>query len=175
MVWDDNKSSGDGLTANEWNSMVDDQKARNGLIFDAYNSTSTNVDTTWMTPQIDTVVHNTNSDFTLSSGEVTFGTAGTYLVIARTSLEQNSDGDRATSQATLDHDDGSGFTNISGTKGLMYNRTDPESDNSTTIQCVLTVSSGDKIRMRARMFDTTTSNRCQTFAEGCRLTLIRLF
>jgi len=169
MAWDDEKQVGDELTAPEWNSMVDDQKPKLGAYFDAYASSSQAFgDGNTITVNTDTIEFNT--DFSLSSGEITFNTDGIYLIIARVSSDWNDTTNRATSEAWIEIDG----VEVAGSKGLMYNRTDPESDNSTTIQLLQNISSGETLRVRASGRNMVDYNRVKTVPDGCRTTIIRI-
>ena len=84
----------------------------------------------------------------VSGGEITISTPGKYLIQADLTADADS-GTRTEVECVLQHDTGSGMSDIAGSEGWIYCRTSATGGRTTaTIRAVVDVSSGDTIRAR---------------------------
>lgn len=92
-----------------------------------------------------------DSDFshTPPSAEITFNTSGRYLVIARCTTYITIGNTRSQSLMKLQINTGSGFVDLDGTLGAMYNREVNEGQSTACISLIKTFNNGDRIKMQA--------------------------
>jgi len=125
--------------------------AADSQYFDAYDSTGgTSIDAGWTDVPLITERKKT-SDFThvASSAEVTIGEDGTYLVHASVSVDASSGTSRSDSLTRLMIDTGSGYVEVAGVAGGIYNRQATQGHGTATRVAVLDLDSGDKLKMQA--------------------------
>lgn len=143
--------------------------------YDVYDNAGGQTFTTGtITVNLDTVRTDTTggAEFSLSGDEVTVNNTGTYLVIFRVSFDQPSGNSRAVAGIFLERDTGSGFAEVDGFRAFTYVRNSAEGENTSNVQGILQVTSGDKFRIRAlRQAGTST---IRTIADGTGLTLAEL-
>ena len=143
--------------------------------FDAYHSTGgvsivagfTDI-TLGVQRKIDSIVYS----HTAGSAEVTVNETGTYIVSARMSTDVTVGATRSTSEMKLQLNSGGGFADISGTRSLMYNRVNSAGESSCRITAVLSLTTGDIIKMQARRVQGT--DTVVTRAEGCSMLLYKI-
>jgi hypothetical protein len=120
--------------------------------FNAYDSaggTTTNTTNIWVDIPLDTQrISGIDFSHTLNSAEITILNSGIYLIIGTCGTNAGSN-QRTQSESRLVVDDGSGYTEVGGTKGEIYNRT-TNYGGSSSFTAPLTLSSGDKIKMQFR-------------------------
>ncbi len=135
---------------------------------DVYDNTGGQTFTnTTVTLNLDTVRKNVGG-FSLASDEVTV-VSGTYSVFAKVSVGSNG---RATAEAWIELDTGSGYFEVDGTRGIMYCRDQSSGENTCTIPAVLDLSDDDKLRIR--MIRTTGSTTITTRADAGGLVITTL-
>lgn len=144
----------------------------NFAYFDAYNTASqTPIPTTptFLAINFDVQRQNVGFTHTLGTSAITINTTGTYYVIAR--CTNQGDNTRSETQCRLTLDTGSGFAEVAGTIGSMYHRNTASNQNSATINCILTLSSTNQIRL-----ETTETNGgvLATLPQGCAITILRI-
>jgi hypothetical protein len=93
--------------------------------------------------------------FTLNTttGEITFNKTSIFKIDYRITSDTQ-DGARRTTESLLEIDTGSGFAEISASLGssraYSYNRNNASGENTSSAQAILSITSGDKIRVRVR-------------------------
>jgi len=120
--------------------------------FEAYNTTSEPVITGSWTDVLYDIQRENDSTFThtLGAAEIEFEEAGSYLILAKVTVDISSGNSRSASDARIVLDTGAGYNAVDGTYGLMYNREINEGGTTTTVPLILTVDAGDKIKVQAR-------------------------
>lgn len=108
---------------------------------------SGNVAANPVTVVFDTVKFN-DSNWSLTNGELTALTSDSYLLIANIGTYGISGTSRSGTDAFLEVDTGSGFTEVADTRALMYNRGAGYGDDSCTISCPISATAGHKYRIR---------------------------
>lgn len=144
--------------------------------FEAYDAAGgTTVGGTIVDLPLDTQrISNSDYSHTLGSAVVTINTTGTYLVYGHFSTEIPSGGGTSRSQTAgaLYLDAGAGFSEVPGTRIWNYNRTQGAGANSGSFMALMSLSSGDEIKLRA--LQTSGTSTVQTAAEGTGLMLTRI-
>ena len=88
-----------------------------------------------------------------TTGELTINKTGIFKIDYRATSDTD-DGARRTTETLLEVDTGSGFAEISASlgssRGYTYNRNNASGENTATTQAILSVTSGDVIRVRVR-------------------------
>ena len=84
------------------------------------------------------------------SAEVTIAEDGTYGIWVRVSTGVTSGTDRSESAIRIMLDAGSGYAEVPGTQGFLYNRTAAEGYASAPSYLVLDLSAGDKLKVQAQ-------------------------
>lgn len=120
---------------------------------------------------IDTTRKNTG-EFTLSNNEITVNNSNTYLIIFRVSTDIFSGNNRTTSSAWLEIDSGSGFSEVDGSRGYMYNHGINDGLNTCTVQLIQDITSGYKFRVKVTR-ETGTST-VGTIVDGSGITFTAL-
>ena len=123
--------------------------------------------TTEITLNLDTVRKNVGG-FSLASDEVTV-VSGTYLVTARISVGSTN---RATADAWIELNTGTGYSEIDGTRGIMYCRNQATGENTCTIPAVLDLDDDDKLRVRMVRTTGTTTITTKVDAGGLVITTL---
>ena len=120
-------------------------------IFHAYDAVG-NIDITsgWTDITFDTEVKK-DEDYSHAndSAEITIQRSDWYLVSYYISTNETSSG-RAQSVAKLQKDTGSGYADIPGTIGVMYNRTTAQGGTNASVSITHQFSAGDKIKLVAQ-------------------------
>jgi len=125
------------------------------VAFDAYDNTGgQTVSSTAITLNLDTI-RTTSSFISLASDEVTVNKADTYNVIYRVSTENTTAAgifstNRARTRCWLQVDTGSGYSDVPGSFGYIFNNqaNTATGSNTATINLVIAISDGDKFRIR---------------------------
>jgi len=132
----------------------------------------TNVVSGWTDIALDVEGKKTGS-FTheTSSAEVMINRKGTYLVAARAGTTISSGTSRSDSEMRLMRDSGSGYSEIAGTRSLMYNRTADTGRSSGSITRTLDLLAGDKLKVQVRRL--SGSSTVETYPEATGLTILR--
>ena len=127
--------------------------------FDAYDSSGgTVVGTTWVDIPLDTERYKSTNLFshTTSSAEVTIKESYIYIVTARVTTAITTGSSRTDSVMRIMRDTGSGYSEIPGSRGKMYNRALNLGENTATVTIVVALNKNDKIKIQAKR-DTGTS------------------
>jgi len=141
------------------------------MAYDVYDSSGNQTTTGTMTVNLDNERKNTGQ-FSLTNDEVTIGTGGTFIVIMRVSTDIQSGTSRTSSKCWLERNTGSGYTEVPGSCGYMYNRTLNNAEDSATVSLILDLNSDDKLRVRLSRI--TGSSTLSTISNGSSLTLYNL-
>ena len=140
--------------------------------FDAYNSTQQLISSTYTDLLLEVQrIMSSSFSHTVNTSTVTVLDAGTYLVIARVTTNVTAGTSRSESQAKIVIDTGAGFTDVTGSIGMMYNRKTLEGGNTASIPCILQLNAGDKLKVQARVISGT--NTVVYEANACSLSIIR--
>jgi hypothetical protein len=112
-----------------------------------------------------------DSDFSHSEGsaEVTINSNDTYEVVGRVSTYASSGNNRTQTQMRLLIDRGSGYSQIPGSLGFMYNRERIEGYNSATVNMIMPLKVGDKVKIQA--IRTSGNSIIKLVDEGCSLVI----
>lgn len=141
-----------------------------GPVFDAYDHAGgTSVVAGAAVPL--SVERQKTSDFThstsTSNSEVTIAVAGQYIVHAEVTTDVTSGSSRSDSSMWLELDTGSGFAEVEGTRGEMYNRQATQGASSASCTAILNLDAGDKLRIYCQR--NSGSNTVVLHADGSRL------
>ncbi len=140
--------------------------------FDAYDSTGNQTFTTGtIVLNLDTERKNTGH-FTLTSDVLTVNTGGTYVITCRVTTDITSGAARSTSKFWLERNTGTGFTEVTGSRGHMYNREANNGENTATVVIIKDISAGHQFRIMINR--ETGSDTMTTVAGGSSLTLFNL-
>lgn len=123
--------------------------------------------TTAITLNLDTIRKNVGG-FSVASDEVT-AVSGTYLVTLRATVGA---GGRNTADAWLELDTGSGYSEVDGSRGVMYCRSQTTGENTCTVPLVMDLSDGDKLRIN--LVRTTGADTITTKADAGSLTIVSI-
>lgn len=139
-------------------------------IFDAYDAVGGQTFTTAtpITLNINTI-RETTSDFSLINNQITCIKSGMYSIIFRVSTDISSGSARSTSGCLLQLNTGSGFNEVAGSRGYMYNRTFGDAANTATVNLVLDLNSGDILRIG--IFRFTGSDNIRTMPNASGITI----
>lgn len=142
-------------------------------VFDAYDAIGGQTFTSGtVTLNLDTARKNSDANiFLLTNDELTISDTAAYVFIFRVSTDINTGSARSSSKCWLEADTGSGFSEVTGSRGYMYNRLAGPGENTATVQAVLNVSSGDKFRIRINREAGT--DTVQTIANASGLTVFK--
>ena len=127
--------------------------------FDGYDSSGgTVVGTTWVDVPLNAERYKSTNLFshTTPNAEVTINESYTYVVTARVTTAITTGTSRTDSIMRIVRDTGSGYVEVPGTRGKMYNRTLNNGENTATVSIVIGLNKGDKIKVQA-VRDTGTS------------------
>lgn len=142
--------------------------------FDAYGTGSDTISNspTYTDIQLD-IQRKITSDFshTLGSAEVTINTDGTYVLTysVTTSVSGTS---RTESEAKLQLDTGSGFTDVPGSLARMYNRTATQGESTGTRSFAMDLSAGDILKVQATRI--SGGGTVSLVPNGSSLTIMRV-
>jgi hypothetical protein len=109
--------------------------------------------------------------YTHSNGEITFNQAGKYTVSYYITTRISSGSGRTDSEARLVIDTGSGYNEVLGSRGGMYNRTAAYDLANASVTLVLAVSEGDKIKLQAQR--DTGGDTIVTYPNSCGITCVK--
>lgn len=142
-----------------------------GPVFDAYDNVGGSSTVGGVAVPL-SVERQKTSDFThstvTSSSEVTIAVAGKYIVHAEVTTNISvSSTSRSDSYMWLELDSGSGFAEIDGTRGTMYNRQNTQGTTSASATAILDLDVGDKLRIWAQR--KSGSATVVLLADGSRL------
>jgi len=137
-------------------------------LIDVYDNAGGQTTTgTPITLNLDTERQNIGNVFSLSGDVVTADTTGYFVFTVRVSTELNTGADRSGSVAWLEENTGTGFVEVDGFRGWMYNRTNNEAQNTCTMIGVLEIQPGYQYRVRVnRSYGSST---IETIADGSGL------
>ena len=145
-----NKPGSGGSWQSNWDLLVQGTPGSSDTpSFNAYDSTGGQDVTSASTVAINTVRENIGSLINYSSGTFTAQKDTKVLVSFYVSTINSSNGSRSSSQAWLEVDTGSGWTEVPGTRINLYNRNNNEGRATGSGDLVYDVSSGDVFRVRA--------------------------
>ena len=121
--------------------------------YDGYDSTGgTDVSAGWTDVPLGTDRQKTiDFSHTLGSPEVTCNKSGSYVIISRVTVYQSAGGSRSAAQMRLTLDTGSGFTEVSGTYGMIYSRNTTQGEGTAEASVILDLESSDALRLQARL------------------------
>mgnify|MGYP000504184901 CR=1 FL=1 len=141
-----------------------------GFAFEAYDNTGGQSFTTSssIVLNLDAVRVNTG-DFSLSSNEVTVMKSGLYNIVFRVSTDISSGSARSTSGCFLELNTGTGFSEVIGSRGYMYNRTVGNAANTGTVNITLQLAQMNKLRIG--IFRFTGSDTITTLINGSGITI----
>ena len=148
------------------------------VVFDAYKSSSSTIssgDSSWNDVEFNAEGKKTSGfthSTTVDPEEITIDNDGTYRLTCDITTKVNSGTSRTQMSIRLMLDSGSGFSEIPGTVGMIYNRTLGAGGSSATVCRIIDFSSGDKIKAQVRR--ESGSSDIDILANGCRLTMERL-
>jgi hypothetical protein len=122
------------------------------VFFDAFDSSGgTDISSGWTDVPLDTErIEDSAFSHTGSSAEVTINTSGTYLVFARVGTDISSGTNRSESEMRVMLDSGSGYNEVPGSRGLMYNRTLGQGGTHASAVLVLSLNVGNKLKIQAQ-------------------------
>jgi hypothetical protein len=126
-----------------------------------------------ITLNLDTTRINTDTSvYNLSGDVLTVNSAIRGLIQFRVSTDVSSGTARSISYAWLERDTGSGYSEVDGSRVYMYNRSTASGENTGTASLILSVSAGDKFRIRvARLAG---SDTIRTIADASGLMIVDL-
>jgi len=110
--------------------------------------------------------HNTSTE------AVQINITGDYKIIVDLSTDVTSGGGRSISEGRVMRDSGIGYSELTGTRTYMYNRTSTGGENSGSIHFIESLTSGDFIKVQAQRL--SGSSTVSTIANGCRLLIERI-
>jgi hypothetical protein len=127
------------------------------IYFDAYDTIGgTNISSGWTDVPLDGErIKDSAFSHTGSSAEVTINTAGTYLVIGRVGTDVTSGTSRSESGMRIMLDTGNGYSEIPGSRGVMYNRITSQGGTHAAVSMILSLNVGDKLKMQAQRYSGT--------------------
>jgi hypothetical protein len=139
-------------------------------VYDATGGTNvTSVDTVILdTERINTA----SSIFTLSTNTVEINADITASVIYRVSTDVSTGTNRSLTTAWLEIDTGAGFSEVAGSRVYMYNRQATAGGNTGTAALILSLNTGDILRIRCQRIQGTDTT--VTIANGSSLTIVDL-
>lgn len=141
------------------------------VYFNAYDNTGGQTFTTG-TVTLNLSERINSGQFTLASDEITIDSDITnVLVTIGVSTEINSGSARSTSRFFLEVDTGSGFAEIAGTRGYMYNRTAGNAAATGHTNAVLSFNAGDIIRIRVERY--TGGDTITTIGNGSAISIVQ--
>ena len=117
-------------------------------------------------------VIDSNFSHSSNSPEITINTTGYYLVITRVSTYIPFGNNRTSTQMRLLLNTGSGFNEVPGSFGFMYNRQSDQGYDTCTVSSILNLSSGDKLKMQVIRFSGSSTIRLISGGSGMTLTSI---
>lgn len=132
--------------------------------------TETTVAATWVDIPMN-VDRTIDSDFThtTDSAEITFNTTDRYSIAARCSTYITVGSARSQTQMRLMEDVGSGYVQVGGSIGYMYNRLTPQGYASATVNLIKTYNNGDKIKLQSIRIAGT--DIIKAASEACSITI----
>ena len=161
-----------GIASAQWKDLPE----RDEILFMAYASQSGPLADTnnWETIPFDSsIFQRAGSPISLSGGEITFGQAGTYLVVADVTLDIGDGQDlRTEGQFRLEHDDGTGFSELVGSMGWLYHRLSAQDHTTGSTRYVITASANDKVRVTYKRQGG--GSDLNSTSEACRISVTRL-
>ncbi len=104
-----------------------------------------------------------------NSAEVTINANGWYLITAECAAELGSGTGRSHAEWRLVLDTGGGYTEIPGTIGGTYHRTDADDQSTMSITRLIELTNGDLLKLQGQ----DGGNDVQTMINGCRLFIER--
>ena len=143
--------------------------------FDSYDLSGGQIFTGAITVAIDTVRQNSGAfSLNTTTGEVTINKTGVFKIGVSVDLEISSGNSRSSSEIWIEHGPGGAGTwnVITGSFSSAYNRRASVGDDSAYASVILTVTTGDRIRLRARRVDGTSS--LITKPEGSRIQILEV-
>ena len=150
------------LDTSHWDEMTDDSS-----IYSVYPSADQAFTSTRVTVNLNTVRF-ANSDFSISSGEITFNKTHDYILSVTVTTDVTSSS-RSGSSVFIQIDTGSGFVDIPNTTISTYNRTTVSGDETGSITIPISINKDDKLRIQVVRLSGTGS--LTTRKEGCSVTI----
>lgn len=171
-----------GLTGNtDYNVLVFDPNESSGVrwtsgpkLLMCYNATTeVSIDSGWSDITWDTQVKK-DSIYThsLNSAEVTINEPGFYYVAVDIGTYNSSGSSRSQSIMRFLVDSGSGYSEIGGTRGSMYNRNSAQGRASASVNRPIQFMIGDKFKVQAQRSSGT--GVILTEANACRININKL-
>ena len=121
--------------------------------FDGYFTTGpVSIDAGWTDVPLDVqrVIDGGAFSHTTPNPNVVIGTAGRYAVTARVTTETSVGTTRTDSEVKIQVNDGSGFADVPGSFGAIYNRTLAQGRGTATIKVILDLAVGDQVKVQAQ-------------------------
>lgn len=141
--------------------------------FDAYLSSDVTVGSGPATITFDTIRQNVGSSgFSLSSGELTIGAAGTYMIMYQVTAGMTNSTRTEANQVLQRAPRFGSFSDVAGSLGGTYARTDLHDSTTASASVIYTVTAFDVFRVR--MERVGGSGNMQAIANGCRLNVFRI-
>ncbi len=143
-------------------------------VFDAYNTVATNISAGFTDIPLD-VQRVADSSYThvAGSGVVTINQDGLYDVTYTVSNDVTSGSTRSISQSRLSLDNGGGFSPVLGSDSFGYNRTAAGGESSSTRNILLSMDSGDQIKIEASRIAGTSTILTISGGSGLTMKLVR--
>lgn len=140
---------------------------------DTYDSSGGTDVTSGAVVQLDTERTKSGTDFSLSSGVVTYNSSSKlFLINAQVGTDTGGGRDNSKFYLEKSTDGGSTWSEVSGTTGWMYNRVDANGESQGATSALLTLNSGDKLRLWA--VGINASGPVTTLADACGLTITQV-
>lgn len=157
-----------------WVSLTSGGSGGGTLSFDgfyAYDAVGAiDINSGWTDLTLDTEVKE-DAPFThgADSAEVTINEDGWYEITYNVSTDVTSGTSRSDSETKIQEDKGSGYIDVPGSFGQMYNRQATQGGSSTSVTILREFVSGDKVKIQAHRISGT--NTVVTSADGVGLTI----
>jgi hypothetical protein len=109
-------------------------------------------------------------NFNNTLGEISVNRPDTYLINYRVSVDNNG-GNRRVAISYLEIDDGTGFTEVPGTRSFTYHRNNTDGQNTSGSSVILPLTNSDTIRVVAIKEDTGSGEILETVENGSSIIL----
>lgn len=136
-------------------------------IYSCYPSSSQSFTSSLITVNFNTERHS-NSEFSLSSGEITFNRDGTFIVCVTMSID-NTQNKESGANSFIEMDTGSGYSTVSDFKISTFHIDQNKGQDTGCIEIPITVSTNDKLRVRTQRY--YGNGTLETIPEGCNVTI----
>jgi len=151
------------IATTDWKELVTDT-----VLYSVYPSSSQTFTGTRITVNFNTE-RQTDSNFSVASGEITFKKAGIYIISVTITNGISSGTSRSGSNVYVQLNTGSGYSDISNVLFSMYHRTSATAEDTGSITFPLTVSANNKIRIQTVRYNGTST--LVTLPAGCSISI----